>query len=374
MSVFLMILGAYLIYLVQKWLFIANWDKGLTADFGFIEDAVREGDTAHMTETLVNRKRLPLFALQVKVAITPFFRFEEMENTIVTDQNYRNDIYVLNGYEKVTRTLPFTCLRRGFFTVSSLELISSDLFHVHRLARRIPQNKALYVYPSPADQERTDILFRQILGIMLTRRYSLEDPFEIRGIREYRSGDPMKDINWKVSAHRDDWMVNQHQYTASQHVRILLNLERDSNWKYEKLFEESIRIAASMAELFLQEQIPVALRSNAFDAVSGEHIDEAAGAGEMHEETMLRALARIDEDRDPSPFADILEEELSGRNEGATYILISYTQNAEELSVFDSLCSPDAGSMRIAVLHPDMEFRDTHMQNAAASVWEVPYA
>lgn len=374
MSVFLMVLGAFLIYIGQKWFYITQWNKDLDVRFEFEERSVTEGETAHMKETLTNRKRLPVFTLQVKFAVSPFFDFAEKENTVTTDRNYRNDIYVLNGFERVTRTLPFRCTRRGYYVVQSLELISSDLFHKQKLAMKVPQNEALYVYPAPVDRNRFDILFKQLLGIMITRRFSLEDPFEFRGIRPYEPGDPVRQINWKVSARQDELMVNQYQYTASQHVRILLNLESDSNWRYDKLTEEAIRLAAGYIYACLERQIPVSLRTNARDIISGGEVSEAAGSGAGHAGTLIRALSRIDEKSSMTPFADILREESSSGSDRTTYVWISYSQNADEIALFDKLSSNSVGSVWVAPLHPDMAFRSSMVRNAECERWEVPYA
>ena len=373
MSVFLMVLGAFLIYLCQKWLYITQWNKGLSAEFSYLEKAVTEGDTAHMREVLINRKRLPLFALQVKFAVSPYFGFEQMENTVTTDQNYRNDIYVLNGYEQVTRTLPFTCTRRGFFAVSSLELISTDLFHTQKLASRYPQNEALYVYPGTIDNCRFDPVFNRLAGIMQTRLYNQEDPFELRGIREYEPGDPMRKINWKISAHREDWMVNQYQYTSSQNVCILLDLSSDSNWKYEKLSEEAIRLAASFIRECISHDIPVSLRTNAIDIINRTVINQASGSGAYHTDTLLQCLSRIDEDSDPVPFMDILSEEKDCGQENTTYVLISASQNISDLDAYSELDKSDSGLLRVVPLHPDMVLKNGP-DNILSVRWEVPYA
>lgn len=374
MSVLLMVLGAFLVYIAQKWLYITQWKKDLDVRFEFLEESVIEGETAHMRETLTNRKRLPMFTLQVKFAVPAFFNFEEKENTVSTDRNYRNDIYVLNGFEKVTRTLPFTCTRRGYYTVQSLELISSDLFHRQKLAVRVPQNGALYVYPRTLDRDRFDILFRELLGAMITRRYSLEDPFEFRGIRPYEPGDPMRQVNWKISARQDELMVNQYQFTASQHVCILLNLESDSNWRYDKLFEESIRLAAAYIECCMERKIPVSLRTNARDVLTGEQIEEKAGSGEGHGRTMIRALSRIDEKAAVNSFSEILHEELASLSDRTTYVMISYTQQSEKMELYDALCSRCTGSICVVPLHPDMAFRAADMEHVSSERWEVPYA
>ena len=373
MSVFLMVLGAFLIYLCQKWLYITQWNKGLTADFSYLEKAVNEGETAHMKEVLVNRKRLPLFALQVKFAVSPFFRFDHMENTVTTDRNYRNDIYVLNGFEQVTRTLPFTCTRRGFFSVTSLELISTDLFHTQKLASRLPQNRSLYVYPRPIGSSSFEPLFNRLSGIMQTRLYNQEDPFELRGIREYEPGDPMRRINWKVSAHREDWMVNQYQYTSNQNVCIFLDLSSDSNWKYERLYEESIRLAAAFVRECISRGIPVSLRTNATDIINGTVISEPAGSGAYHAETLLQCLARIDESAEPADISDILHDEMESGTENTTYVLISCSQTASKLSEYSGLDKSGSGLLRVVPLHPDMEMKDGP-DNILSVRWEVPYA
>lgn len=373
MTILLTIAGAFFIVLLQKILYARRWSQGLHAAVTFQEHPAVEGETAILTETIINRKWLPLITLQVKFSVSKHLRFQQKENTVSTDRNYRNDIFSISGYEKITRTLPFVCNRRGYYQIKEIDLISFDLFFDDKQLLEAPQDTALYVYPSAVSPAAFDVPFCKLMGTVLSRRSTYEDPFEFRGIRPYDIHDPVKDINWKASARTGGLKVNQHNYTASQKVTILLNLYSDSNWKYEKLYEESIRIAAAFSNGCIAKGIPVSLISNGTDCISREPVHIHSGSGESHRITILKSLARIDERTDADEFAPFIIRELESADPSSVYVLISRIQTQNLLHSYSSLCAVSPGSLWIVPLHPDMNLRNDLCPNAEIIKWEVPY-
>lgn len=373
MTALLTLLGALVLFLLQRHFYMTKWSNGLDARIQFQEAAATEGDTALLTETIINRNWLPLVTLQVKFSISKYLKFEHTENTILTDQNYRNDIFSIASYEKITRKLSFVCQKRGYYHVNNVDLISSDIFLTEKLVTTAPQNTAFYVYPKAVDTAVFEIPFKKLMGTILTRRYTQEDPFEFRGIRPYEIYDSMKDINWKASARTGELKVNQHNYTSNQKVTILLNLASDSNWKYEKLYEESIRIAAAFVNGCISNGIPVGLITNGTDCISHESLSVESGAGEGHRITIIQRLARIDDQEEAPEFTPYIQKEMENIDSSSIYILISRVQSKELLDTYSALCMMNPGSQWIAPLHPDMEHRYASCPNAISMKWEVPY-
>lgn len=340
MPILLAFLGGAFLLVLQTRFYVHKWSDRLSADIRFTDTAVNEGDTSSLTETITNRKALPLITLQAKFHVNKNLRFINEENTVVTDNTYRNDIFSLMSFEKIERKLPFVCTGRGYYQIQELDLISNDLFLTKKSILTLPLSTALYVYPRPVDHAQLDVPFQKMMGTILTKRYAFEDPFEFRGIRPYQTYDSMKDINWKVSAKTGDWKVNVHNYTSSQQVTIFLDLGTNSNLHYERIFEESIRIAASYAAKLITAGIPTRLVSNGMDSLSGQELILPYGAGESHIDTIKKGLSRLDSKKDAGDFLPFIQKELQSSEASSTlYVLISKFMSPALLSEYNALCA-----------------------------------
>ena len=177
--------------------------------------------------------------------------FGQEENTSVSDQSYKRDIFSVAGRQRIIRQVPFEAVKRGYYEIRKVDLVTRGILLSGEMYHTIPCGTYLYVYPKKMAGERGELLFRRISGVYESRKKLLEDPFLFRGIREYTPEDPMNRINWKASARSGSLMVNQHNSAVSGNVCILLDVEDETVWKYEEIHEEGIRLAAAVAESFL---------------------------------------------------------------------------------------------------------------------------
>ena len=241
MSLIIIGIGIYIILLMVKRIYAKNWDKGLSVDITFSDSKVYPGSEIMLTETIVNSNWLPLPMINVKFAVDRELQFtSDVDNMTVSDKSYKCDVFSLLFYQKITRMLPFTCSKRGYYRIEDLDVVSTDLFMKNVVSVTIPVNQDLLVYPEPLDSEMLDIPYQRIMGTILTKRYTWEDPFEFKGIREYQSYDTMKHINWKASAKTGHLKVNTFENTSAQEVSIWLNVEDEGIWVYEDLKEKVI--------------------------------------------------------------------------------------------------------------------------------------
>ncbi len=364
-------LCAGLLYLLQGWLYEYFWKKNLSADVVFMEHAIVEGETGRIQETIINAKLLPLPMVRVKFEIDRRLRFEGEGNLSVSDKCYKNDIFSIMLYQKITRTIPFQGTKRGYYSIDQMDLVSTDLFMKATLVGIWSVYTRLLVYPRGVDTKRLLIPYRKMMGTLLTRRSSYEDPFEFRGVRAYQPFDSMRDVNWKLSAKTGELKVNMHDYTARQEVFLLLNLETEAMLEYEELKEESIRIVNSLAEWFLAQGIAVGLLSNGRDIETKEELYIVSGSGKNHIGYIREQLARLDLSQECREYGTVLKEQLEEQKEEPLYILVSTSQRENIQQEFDKLCKKSKGSMWILPLYPDMKERLSHCPFAEYYRWEV---
>lgn len=78
---------------------------------------------------------------------------------------------------------------------------------------------------------------------------------EVTDMREYRPGDRIKDIHWKLSAKKQDLMVKERTSVAQSQVILLLDLSYE---EYE-MISAVVELAYGVAESFLETYVPVRL-------------------------------------------------------------------------------------------------------------------
>lgn len=347
MTLVLIIAGAAVVYMLFNYLYRRFWSVGLKADVSFSRKESVKGDTVNLVEVLTNNKILPLSMVRLKFQIDRKLKFvDDEQTTAVSDKCYKNDVFSMLFYQKITRTLPFVCSQRGFFTIESIDIVSANLFMNVSYVKTLPVYTELTVYPRLSDMSCLDIPFSKIMGECMSRRHLYEDPFEFRGIREYEPYDTMSSINWKATAKTGDLRVNVHNYTASQEVRIFLNLETETMWEDDIIKEECISITAGLCEKLIESGIAVSLVTNGCD-LNGDRFMIGGGLSNAHIDMLLNGLARIDLTKKVQPFADILEEYMALNERNMMYVMISFASSQLLHEKYDALCKENRGSMWI---------------------------
>ena len=322
-----LICAVALAWLIQSLAYRKSWDRGLEVKTAFADSWAYEGETGSLREEVVNDKWLPLPALEVRLAVSRglVFEGEARENSSVTDQSYRRDIFSLLPRQKVVRTLDFRCRRRGYYRITRAEVVGRDLFYGQEYYREWKQETGFYVYPGRVDIRRIRFLYQAVSGMILSKSRLYPDPFAFSGIREYAPSDPMNRINWKASAKSQSIMVNQLDSTTSIRASLFLDVEDSGIWKHESLTEEGIRVAASLAEWMVKNGMELELWSNGKSVCEGERCRELrmhlkAGGGSLGE--LNRRLSCLETGSGLRQIEELLWEEGAPAAE-SLYIVIS---------------------------------------------------
>jgi len=234
----------------------------LDIQVSFSSPRATEGTRLVLTTVLTNSKWLPLPWVAVKLSVSRHLLFADMENAKITDNYYRNDLYNILMRQRITRRLSFTCSKRGYYSIPTVDLTAWDILMESKTAQMVEIGASLTVYPGTLSMPEIDNLCVQIYGNLKARNIMHPDPFSFRGIREYSPNDPLKAVNFKASAKAQELMVNLWEYTNSRQVILMYNLERHSVWHNEVLDEHTIKIVASLAGRLISENVPVRFITN----------------------------------------------------------------------------------------------------------------
>ena len=218
------------------------------------------GDIVEVEVTLHNGVRLPIPWLRLQDTIPGYLKATPRPEWLVS----------VRSQEKLRLNYKLECKRRGRYQIGPLEGKMGVLLDTGKEASGDWQswNKVsrLVVYPQVVPLERLLLPSRLPMGNMRTRQPLLPDPSRIAGVREYRSGDDPRQIDWRNTARQSQLMVKEFDRTRVLSMAIFLDLRPpDRQYAWQQVAETSIVVAASVATRTFDLKQPVGLFSNGFD-------------------------------------------------------------------------------------------------------------
>jgi uncharacterized protein (DUF58 family) len=179
---------------------------------------------------------------------------------------------------------------RGDIQLGPLRVRASDVLGLFHRQALLETPQRLTILPQVMTLRRVAIRPRR------TRAYAGPVParqggsgVEFFGVREYQIGDPLRWINWQVSArHPPSLFTNEFEKERITDVGLILDARRrpDVQGRKVPLFEHAVRATASLANTFLNEGNRVGL------LIYGGFLDWTfPGYGRIQGERILRALA-----------------------------------------------------------------------------------
>ena len=358
-----------IIYLIQKFLFMRYWNKGLDTEVSFSRDYIECGESAELIEVVSNDKFLPLPVFHLKFSVDKSLKFLDKTNSNVTDLYHKNELFSILGHQRITRRLTFTGTSRGVVGVNNASILVRDFFMLRSYACKMNHSDVIYVFPKKLNSDRFKVFFRGIMGEIESKRSIVEDNLSFRGVRQYQSFDPYRSINWKQSAKARELMVNMYGYTTDSRVRIMLNLDNDYMIETNKLLEEAISLASSIARELLEDGIMVSVITNGKDNKGNVLPAVEEGAEKRHGVTIDRMLAEISGSEGKDTFIRFLKEEAASPRDNTLYLVISPYARQDMLDVMDSIDKAGASVRLIVPCYDEYPFISNRPY---AEGWEVP--
>jgi uncharacterized protein (DUF58 family) len=179
----------------------------------------------------------------------------------------------------------------------------------------------------------------------------------------------MKSINFKATARAGKLMSNVHEATSARNALLMLNLQAYSSWDIAGVHEEAIRVAASVAALLTEENVPVRFVTNGREVATGEAVDLRSGLGSSHLDSICDALAHVDLGKAPLPFSPDVRLHSTHNESDQIYILVSTYDGPDLAEEFQRL--EDMGADAFWII-PVLKGMPTAVQTGGAIVkWEV---
>ncbi len=272
MSIVWVIVVAVALGLLQGLLFSTVNLRRIAYRRYFSRPSAYEGEKVELVEVIRNVKPLPVPWLRVESRISPNPRFGRgtvSEESEISANQYHRSVFFLAPYCQITRRHEVTCLKRGHYEAGSVAITAGDLFGASTKSRQLSLDCALDVYPRLLSEEELDTPSTRWQGELAVHRWIMPDPFLTSGVRDYRAGDPQRDIHWRATARTGQLQVKVRDYTADPRMLVVLNVQvSEEQWgelmDYEQDdVEQGVRIAATLCMRALSVGVEAGFASNA---------------------------------------------------------------------------------------------------------------
>ncbi|WP_339277073.1 DUF58 domain-containing protein [Paenibacillus sp. FSL W8-0426] len=302
------------------------------------------GEQVEMIETIANEKRFSVPWLRLEAMMPGSFIFRSGSGVDISQgdiyQNHKS-IFTLKPFTRITRRHPFTCARRGIYTMNTVTMTGGDLFGLWSFSKPLPVELSMVVYPALVAEEDMPAIYQIWQGEVEVSRWIVEDPFLILGVRPYGPTDPMNRIHWKASARTGELQVYKQGWSADPQSWIIVNVQESAEmWSVvtrPDVIERALSYAATVAGDAVRRGLPVGFAHNGYRAKGGQDpLRIEPDYGTPHLELLLEAMAEV-ELKCMTPMEQFLRTEAEYgelAEQAYSYLLItSYVSEAMEREI-----------------------------------------
>lgn len=287
--------------------------KGLEGSIILPNESLYTGESVDIEFCVKNNSFLPISYMEIHSDIAK-------ELTGLTPDSI---ILVLDKKDTFTHIKSIILDRRGYYELGSIEIRIRDVFGFYSFSKRITSNASLLVYPKIIKISTFKVMSIQESGELLVKDSTFQDVSRISSLREYRDGDSIKNIHWKLSAKVDLPIVKEYENRGDTYATIFIDnhtslFEDDVDRRLE---DKAVDVALSIINYCLNQNIEVNLNTqdnNSYIEVQGKQNTEL--------KPFLKALARF-KGNGAFEFESLLAPSMEKFKKGSTVIIITPNLN-----------------------------------------------
>lgn len=235
----------------------------------------------------------------------------------------------LQGGEEAEVRMELNAIKRGYHRFKKLYLAQRDPFGLLRFLQPFEQKQSLLILPKLYRIPPIQLpgkRHHQPRGVTLASHVGESEEFV--GLRDYRPGDPLRDIHWRSWAKSGEPVVKQYQDEFFSRQALILDTFTED--EESPVFEDAVSIAASFVNnIDLQDSLLdlMFIGTEAYCFTSGRNLGSA--------ERMLEILASV-ESCSSQKFSSLTRQvqERTGMMSGCILVLLSWDDQRQELVRF----------------------------------------
>jgi uncharacterized protein (DUF58 family) len=226
---------------------------------------------------------------------------------------------------QIKRTHKITCHRRGVYTLDTVSVFANGS------PINFDAPISLTVYPEISQKSPALPAVTTMVGEHITSRALISDPFSLAGIRDYRYGDTMRQINYKATARSAysavPLKVNNYDFCRNYSFVVCLNFH--VNWDelmtvdaYENIMESGLSVAATALSEASKAGGRIGFAANCECESKERFLTYKMNSGKHHFLDIMDCMAKIKLE-DGMSFSAMLSHYVSMNAENTQYILVT---------------------------------------------------
>lgn len=303
----------------------------------FSELGVYEGEEVELIETIRNRGLFPLLFVDVESYLYPSLRVRDYATGKDDSMPVLISRFHLMPYTQIRRRHRLRCTARGYYELQTASVYDQGG------AVPMASHAELYVYPRVMPMELYRLAVGRMQGEYTALRPLYSDPFSLSGIRDYRFGDTVSNINFKASARvplsgssASPLKVNNRDFFASRRLMIYMDFHLPvgtvmDGADYERRAERGLSFCSALMRDAVFSGYAVGFAANCKMHDGSLSIRYSPDSSEAHLMEMMRALAAL-LPRDGASFASILEHDIVEGMADTEVVIFCYAQSDDMLS------------------------------------------
>ncbi len=343
------IIVVLLVLLLVAWILLRIYGSMRAARLGrilyerhFSEEGVYEGDEVELIETIRNPGFFPLLGVDIESYFFNELELEEYEADGSSTMQYCISRFNLWPYMQIKRRHRITAKQRGHYKL--------QIATIYAKKAPIPMEAPaeLYVYPKAIPLNLPVIAVGRMQGDYVSNRPLFLDPFSLAGIRDYRFGDSVSQINFKASAKvpmsgssSSPLKVNARDYCASRRLMIYMDFHLPMGSKidgaeYNRRAERGLSFCAALVRDTIYGGFAVGFAANC-KAIDGEMSSRfPCESSEAQLMAIMKEMARMNP-TDGASFASLLEADIRDGMRDTEIIIVAFDNNEEVLDRISTL-------------------------------------
>ena len=283
-----LLIAIVIISLIINSFFLKNGFRDVHYDMEIEKTFVEIGEDVTVRSIIENRKYLPIPYIEIKESF-PHFVGNRLHNMTL----------LIKARERVIRTHLHKTEKRGQFKDILIELKLGDFLGFYYKNQKLILKKNINVKPKKVALKDQISSAASMQGDISVRRWIIDDPLMIAGVREYNTMDSQKLIHWPSSVRQGRLMVKKFDFTSENSTIVVLNNETVKPCPEKptvNLIEDSIISCRSICDDLDAKNIEFAFTSNAYNYSSyyERGYSVSSGLGSNHLNSVLEILSVID--------------------------------------------------------------------------------
>ena len=270
------------------------------------------GEDVQLTTQTTNNKFLPLPWIQINDELPKEVSARQGRIVASTDptRSALTSVLSMSWYHRITRTYDIRCPNRGHFFIGPTRIRSGDLFGMHTREMRVEKDQTLTVYPRILPLRVSSMPSLEPYGDVRVKRRFLDDVTRPMGSRKYLSGDALRHIHWKATAHTGMLQTRIFEASTTPNFAVFFGtrtIEPPLQGSRPHLLELGVLTVTALVNYALSRRIPAGVYVNQTSRDSRQNMQVPPARHTDQLLQVLEVMAHVHPE-ESTPLANLIEE------------------------------------------------------------------